>query len=690
MAFAMISGPIPAASPIVTSNGSADGVEAASGVGMAGLFHGPRPCHTETFATPCSTSVITLHLAALRGMPAAIALALAAPLLGGFAPPAAAQSLAATPAPPLAASPGDSKRFHATLEAARFRALLDSDWQWQMEQFPEYATTLGDHRYDDRLTDASPEAVERREQHERAQMKALKKIDVAVLAGEDRISYDFALYEAQMAVDWQRFPILRTRVLTGMDGLQLGLPAQMRDFPVRTEADARHALARLKAMPARIAQDIAWAREGKRLGWVTFKASLGMVPTQIDGLLARPLDANPLYDPFMRLPADMPDDRKAALRNEAAEVLLQKVYPAFLDLRKVVVDELLPASPENGAMSSYPDGEAIYKLSMRDQTTLSLDAATVHQLGLSEVARIRARIDEVMHEVGFAGSYAEFIAVVNHDPKFFFTSGTELLAAYRDIAKRVDPALTGLFMVLPRTPYGVRAIPAYQGPNAVEHYTGGAADASTPGWFNANTTALAQRPKWDMEALFLHEAVPGHHLQISRAHELAQLPIFRRVAGPNAYVEGWALYAEGLGSELGLYTDPYQRYGRLRAEAWRAGRLVVDTGIHALGWSRAQAIDYLVDNAGLAREDATAEVDRYYVWPAQALGYKLGELKILELRRAASQALGERFDVRAFHQELLDHGALPLPVLEQVIVAWIARVKAAPAVPALLSSANPR
>ena len=216
----------------------------------------------------------------------------------------------------------------------------------------------------------------------------------------------------------------------------------------------------------------------------------------------------------------------------------------------------------------------------------------------------------------------------------------------------------------------------------MENYTPGAADASTPGWFNANVVALAQRPKWDMVDLFLHEGVPGHHLQVSRAHELVQLPMFRRMAGPNAYVEGWALYAEGLGNELGFYADPYVHYGYLRAQAWRAGRLVVDTGIHALGWTRAQAIDYLVDSAGLAREDATAEVDRYYVWPGQALGYKLGELKILELREKARDALGERFDLRAFHQEVLDHGALPLPVLEHVIGDWLARVKSGVAVDA--------
>jgi uncharacterized protein (DUF885 family) len=592
----------------------------------------------------------------------------------------AALSLAqpvATPArSPLAPSPGDSKRFHATLEATRFRALLDSDWDWRMQQFPEWATSLGDHRGDDKLTDASPEAVARREEHARTQLKALKRIDVDVLTGEDRISYDFALQAAQLQVDWQRFPAMKTRVISAKNGVQLQLPSMMTDFPLRTELDARHALARLQAMPARIAQDIAWLREGRKLGWVTFKSSLAQVPEQIDQLLAKPLTETPLLDPFRRLPADLAADRRTALQDQAANLLRTQVAPAFAELRKVIVDELLPASPEDGAMSAYPDGVEVYKLFVREQTTLALDAKAVHEIGLTEMARIHVQIAAVIKEVGFAGTYAEFVDQLGHDPKYFYASGDELLAGYRDIAKRIDPELVKLFITLPRTPYGIRAIPSYEGPNTVEHYTGGAADASTPGWFNANVVALAQRPKWDMVDLFLHEAVPGHHLQISRAHELVQLPMFRRTAGQNAYVEGWALYAEGLGNELGLYTDPYARYGYLRAQAWRAARLVVDTGIHALGWTRAQAVDYLVDSAGLAREDATAETDRYYVWPAQALGYKLGELEIRALRQKSRDALGARFDLRAFNQEVLDHGALPLPVLDRVIAEWIARLKA--------------
>jgi uncharacterized protein (DUF885 family) len=595
---------------------------------------------------------------------------------------ALAQPLAAPSRTPLAPSPGDARRFHATLEATRFRALLDSDWQWQMEQDPEWATAVGDHRYDDRLIDASPEAEARREQHDRDQLKALKHIDLDVLTGEDRISYDFALQRAQLAVDWQQYPAMKTRVISAKNGVQLGLPAMMQDFPVRTELDGRHALARLKAMPLRIAQDIAWLREGKRVGWVTFKASLSQVPDQIDKLLAKPLTETPLLAPFMHLPADLPADRRTALQDEAAAVLQTQVAPALLELRKVVVDELLPASPEDGAMSAYPDGAAVYRLFVREQTTLALDAKAVHEIGLAEMARIHAQIDAVMKQVGFTGPYTQFVEQL-HDAKYYYASADELLAGYRDIAKRIDPQLTRLFLTLPRTPYGIRPIPAYQGANTVEFYSPGAADASTPGWFNANAVALAQRPKWDMVDLFLHEGVPGHHLQISRAHELVQLPMFRRTAFVNSYIEGWALYAEGLGDDLGLYDDPYARYGYLRAQAWRAGRLVVDTGIHALGWTRARAIDYMVDSGGLAREDATAEVDRYVVWPGQALGYKLGELKIRELRQNARDALGERFDLRAFNQEIIDHGALPLPVLERVIGDWVARTRSGPAVPAV-------
>jgi uncharacterized protein (DUF885 family) len=331
-------------------------------------------------------------------------------------------------------------------------------------------------------------------------------------------------------------------------------------------------------------------------------------------------------------------------------------------------------------MSAYPDGAEVYTLFLREETTLALDARAVHEVGVAEMARIHAQIAAVMKAAAFSGSPAEFAEQLAHDPKFLYASTDELLAGYRDLAKRVDPELTRLFLTLPRAPYGIRAAPVDAGADAPGTYSAGAADGSTPGWFDANVAAPAQRPRWDMTPLFLHEAVPGHHLQAARAHELVQLPLFRRTSGLDAYTEGWALYAEDLGDDLGLYAEPAARYGWLHAQAWRAARLVVDTGIHALGWTRTQAVDYLADSADVPRTDAEAEVDRDIVRPAQGLGCKLGELQMLKLRQAARDALGERFDLRAFDQELVDHGALPLPVLERVITAWIARVGGTPAV----------
>jgi uncharacterized protein (DUF885 family) len=555
--------------------------------------------------------------------------------------------------------------------SARFHALLDTEWNWQMETNPEWATSIGDHRFDDRLSDNSPAGVARVEAHDRDWLAALQRVDRTQLRGEDLISLDDALLEAKLDVERQKYPALRTRRISAMGGAHLHLPSVMEDMPIRSEADARHALARLAAMPLYVQNDIGWLREGKRLGWVTFRASLSHVPEQIDGLLARPIDQSPLFSPFARLPADLPAERAEALRSEARALLKDRVLPAFGELERVVVDELLPASPESGAMSGYPDGAAIYRLAIRQQTTLDWDAQRIHDIGLAEVARIRGEMEATMREAKFTGSFPEFVKFLNTDPRFFYQDGKDLLAGYRDIAKRVDPELPKLFVQLPRTPYGVRAIPEYQGDGTPEFYSQGAADGSAPGWFNANVVAVAHRPRWEMEALFLHEAVPGHHLQISRALELGDLPMFRRTAEINSYVEGWALYAESLGPQVGMYKDPYSRFGRLRMEIWRAARLVVDTGIHALGWSRQQAIDWMEERTGISHADVVAEVDRYYVWPAQALGYKLGELEIKALRDRARERLGDRFDLRRFHQAILDHGALPLPVLSQQIDTWI-------------------
>ena len=329
-----------------------------------------------------------------------------------------------------------------------------------------------------------------------------------------------------------------------------------------------------------------------------------------------------------------------------------------------------------------PDGEAYYAWRIKTQTSTNLTAKQVHDIGLAEVQRIRAEMEKIRAQVGFKGTLAEFFVYLQTDPKFFFTDKEELLRGYRDIAKRADPQLMKFFKTLPRATYGVIPVPTYaEKSQTTAYYMPGAADAGRPGYFYANTYALNTRPKWEMQPLTLHEAVPGHHLQISIAQELGDLPDFRKYGGYTAFVEGWGLYAESLGEEMGFYTDPYDKFGQLTYEMWRAVRLVVDTGMHAFGWSRQQAIDFFKANAGKNEHDIVVEIDRYIVDPGQALAYKLGELKIKELRAFATRELGKNFDVRLFHDEVLKNGAVPLSVLDSNIKAWVVARKQAAAHP---------
>jgi uncharacterized protein (DUF885 family) len=318
-----------------------------------------------------------------------------------------------------------------------------------------------------------------------------------------------------------------------------------------------------------------------------------------------------------------------------------------------------------------------YEMRLASNTTTRMSPKEIHELGLAEVARIGKEMDATVAAAGFKGTRTEFQKSINSDPRYFYTNAEDILVGYRDIAKRADAELPRLFAELPRLPYGIRAMRPEEGDNA-EHYSRGAADGSRPGYFEANVNSLSRRPKWAMETLVLHEAVPGHHLQIARAQEMKNLPDFRRNAFFVVYSEGWALYAESLGYEMGFYADPYSKFGNLSAEMHRAARLVVDTGIHAFGWTRERAIAYLEDNAALTPEFATAEVDRYIVVPGQATAYKIGELKIKALRAKARAELGERFDLRRFHNAVIDNGALPLDVLEAQITDWIAAERSRP------------
>jgi uncharacterized protein (DUF885 family) len=359
-------------------------------------------------------------------------------------------------------------------------------------------------------------------------------------------------------------------------------------------------------------------------------------------------------------------------------VLAEQVIPAYRKLLAFVVNEYIPGSRETLGMSSLPDGEAWYRHRIQVMTTTDKSASEIHDLGLKEVARIEANMDATRTKTGFQGDRKAFFKFLTNDDRFFYTDKNALIIGYRDIAKRIDPELPARFRTLPRLTYGVLPVPEYsEKTQTTAYYDPGAPEVGRAGIFFANTYDLRARPKWAMEDLVLHEAVPGHHLQFARAQELNELPKFRRYGEYNAYVEGWGLYSETLGEELGMYKDPYSKFGQESGEIWRAIRLVVDTGIHAKGWTRQQAIDYFNAHSGKAQHDIEVEVDRYIVWPGQALGYKLGQLTIKALRDEATQALGDRFDERDFHDQVLGAGALPLSILQVRIRDWVAAQKRA-------------
>jgi uncharacterized protein (DUF885 family) len=443
-------------------------------------------------------------------------------------------------------------------------------------------------------------------------------------------------------------------------------------MPFDNAADYRRYLARLAALPTMVDQVIALMREGLRTGRVTPKVLMERVPAQIGAQIVEDSAASPFYRPFKRFPERIAGPERQALEAEAARHIREGVVPAYRRLLAFVRDEYLPRAGTSISASDRPDGAAWYAWRARLNTTTDLTVEQIHEIGLKEVARLRAAMDKLQAEIGYTGSRQEFFRYLRTDPKFFETTPEAVLQHYRAVAKRVDPELARIFHVLPRMPYGVRAVPPEAAPAATAgYYTGGAFDGSRPAWFYANTYQPESRPRWEMLALTLHEAVPGHHTQFARALELDGLPMFRKTAYFVAYGEGWALYAEQLGYDMGLYDDPYERFGQLAYEMWRAVRLVVDTGMHAKGWSRDQAIAYFKDHTPKAELDIVNEIDRYIGDPGQALAYKIGQLKISELRRRAEQRLGERFDLRAFNDAVLATGSVPLTALDKRIDDWL-------------------
>ncbi len=554
--------------------------------------------------------------------------------------------------------------------------IIDREWEWNLREFPTTATYVGDSRYDDKWSDSSAEAIELRNAHTRALAEELAAIDRNALSSEGRLNYDLMLRDVRLAVEGQKFPG-ELVPLNQMGGVHQDVADLMQMQPRRTVAEYEKLLERLRGVATLVDQEIALMRRGLAAGVTPPRITLRDVEKLISELVVDDPTQNAIYEvAFAEMHASIPPAEQKRIREEGAKVIGESVIPAYRRLLDFFAKEYYPKTREAIGLSSVPDGRDWYDYQVRVMTTTDMTAEEIHQLGLSEVSRIRGQMESIRKQTGFEGSLQEFFIFLRTDPRFFFTEKEELLAEYRNISKRIDPELTRLFGKLPRLTYGVIPVPEYSEKNqTTAYYMPGSPQAHRPGYFYANTYDLASRPKWEMEALTVHEAVPGHHLQIALAQELENVPNFRRFGGYTAFVEGWGLYSESLGPELGLYTDPYSKFGQLTYEMWRAIRLVVDTGMHAKGWTRDQAIEYFKQNAGKSEHDIRVEIDRYIVWPGQALAYKIGELKIKELRALATRELGENFEIRGFHDVVLGAGPLPLSILEARVKEWIAGEK---------------
>jgi uncharacterized protein (DUF885 family) len=567
-----------------------------------------------------------------------------------------------------------AKRFTSSSE--KLKAIFDFEWNHQLDAYPEFATDLGDSRGAGRVTDNSLAAVMIRKREEQCPLKLIKSIDPATLKDpSDRLNYDLFRDDVEFELEGLRFPSEFITV-TQLGGVHQSVLGTLHDAPLNTIKDFENAIARLNQTPTVVDNDLVRLKEGLARKLTPPRKTLLAVPQQIDPLIRTDLDKNPFYEVFQHLPASISKEDAARIQAEAKRAILERVVPSLKRYKEFLETTYIPGARETLAWSTMPDGQAWYDYLARHYTTTRLTAKEIHEIGLKETERIRGEMLKVMKASGWKKSLPEFFEFLRHDRRFFYQKSEEFLAGYRDLTKRIDPELPKLFGKLPRLPYGVKAVPAHKAKStSAAYYEGGSLKTGRPGWFVANTYDITNRPKWEMPPLALHEAVPGHHLQIALADELENVPEFRRHSGYGAFTEGWALYAETLGGELGIYKNPYDQMGQLANEMWRACRLVVDTGIHAFGWSREKSIAFMKANMPKPVRDIEVEVDRYIVWPGQALGYKIGELKIRELRTRAEKALGKDFDIRAFHDTVLSDGALPLDALERKIDAWIAARK---------------
>ena len=584
------------------------------------------------------------------------------------------------PEPAGSATPAASQSLTVTT-AAELDALYAEYWEESLKLNPINATFIGDNRYNDQLPNFfSADYRKQTGESNRRWLQRLQGLDVSKVEGQARLSYDILVESLQEQIageafpDWQQpinqfFSVPNYIVMLGS-----GSSAQ----PFKTVKDYDDWLARAGKVPALFEQAIANMREGVQAGVVQPRLLMQKVLPQLDGVVSDDPQKTPFWGPITNLPADFSDADKKRLTEAYSTMISQQLVPAFRGLRTYLADEYIPAARETHGLGALPNGADWYAHLAKTTTTTNLTPAEIHQIGLDEVARLRTGLEELKQEVGFEGDLKAFFKYMSTDPKFTFKSEDAILKDYRDLEARVNQKVPELFSLMPKAAFEIRPVEAFRAASeAAGSYMSPSEDGTRPGIFYLNTYDLPARKSWARDSLYLHEAIPGHHFQLALQQELEGVPAFRRFGGQTAYIEGWGLYAESLGKELGVYADPYQRFGQLSAEIWRAIRLVVDTGLHSKGWTREQVLEYMHDNSGLSETDAIAEAERYMAIPGQALAYKIGQLKITELRNKAQQELGDKFDIREFHAQVLGDGSLPLAVLEAKIDRWIATRKAA-------------
>jgi uncharacterized protein (DUF885 family) len=522
----------------------------------------------------------------------------------------------------------------------------------------------------DELPDMSEAALAKAQQQRLDLLQQLQKVDATALTGQDQINHAVLVYRLQNDVDEYRFGA-HYLPLNAESGFHSDVLFMLNGQSVKNEASAKSYLKKLSGVARFIDQQMHWMQLGLAKGYTQPKAVLIGYQDGIKSFISTKAAESPFYRPFLVQPDGIEDKVWQQLQQEAAQLISVQVTPAYQRYYDFFVNDYLVSARDSIAATDLPDGAAYYQNRLEYYTTLKMTPQQVHEIGLTEVARIRKEMQQVIEQTGFKGDFAQFVHFLRTDKQFYVDTPEQLLKEAAYLSKKIDAQLPKLFKTLPRTPYGVEPVPAQIAPKyTTGRYAGGGGNGE-PGFYWVNTYALDRRPLYELEALTLHEAVPGHHLQISLANEQASLPDYRRSFYTSAFGEGWGLYAEYLGLEVGFYQDPYSNFGRLTYEMWRACRLVVDTGMHTMGWTRQQAIDYLAGNTALSMHNVTTEVDRYISWPAQALSYKLGEITIKRLRKQAEQQLGEKFDVRAFHDAVLENGSLPLSALEQQVNLFI-------------------